>query len=401
MPLVKDVRRLYLDYNSTTPCDAEVVAEMLPYFTHEYGNAASPHDAGRVASAAVSQAREEVALAIGSNSQFVFFTSGATESNNLALFGVSRSASHRRKIVVSAIEHKSVLEPCLQLLDEGYTIEEMPVNRSGVVDLEVAASLIDDQTLIVSMQGANNETGVVQPVREIAEISHERGALYHCDAAQMLGKLPVDVDDLEIDFASFSGHKVYGPKGIGILFVRGDKLRSILRPILSGGGQEKGLRPGTLNIPGIVGFGCACRLFSGVLHKEMQRLTVLRRLCEEELLSSIPGSFVNGCSVQRLPNTISITIPEVPADMLMANLPTVCVSNGSACNAGAPEPSHVLRAMELGRLAAECTVRISLGRFTSEAEIMAASREIIAAARELRFKLGYEADLPKADRGNS
>jgi cysteine desulfurase len=400
MPLMNNITRAYLDYNSTTPCAAEVIAEMLPYFDKEYGNAASPHGAGRVASAAVAQAREEVACAIGTNSRCVFFTSGATESNNLALLGVAKSDSHRRKIVVSAIEHKSVLEPCLRLFNEGYTIERMPVDRNGVVDLEVAASLIDDRTLIVSVQGANNETGVLQPIREITQLAHERGALCHCDAAQMLGKLPVRVEELEIDLASFSAHKTYGPKGIGALFLAEGKVRSILRPLLSGGGQESGIRPGTQNVPGIVGFGCAGRLLHGTLDAEMQRLSVLRHLCEKELLRCIPGSYVNGRNVPRLPSTISLTIPGVPADMLMANLPTVCISNGSACNAGSPEPSHVLLAMRLSRLDAECTVRISFGKYTSEADIVAACREMTAAARELRVKLGLESDFMQSNGGN-
>jgi cysteine desulfurase len=401
MPLVNDTRRVYLDYNSTTPCASEVIAEMLPYFTQEYGNAASPHVAGRVASAAVAQAREEVARAVGTNSRCVLFTSGATESNNLALFGVVKSGSRRRKIVVSVIEHKSVLEPCLRLLDEGYILERIPVDRFGVVDLESAANLIDDRTLIVSVQGANNETGVLQPVREIAQLAHDRGALCHCDAAQMLGKLPVRVEELDIDLASFSAHKAYGPKGIGALFLAEGKVRSVLKPILSGGGQESGIRPGTQNVPGIVGFGCACRLVHGVLDAEIQRVSAFKHLCEKELLRGIPGSFVNGRTVPRLPGTISLTIPGVPADMLIANLTKVCISNGSACNSGAPEPSHVLLAMKLSRSDAECTVRISLGRHTSKPEIMEGCREMITTARELRVNLGIGTDLPQSNGSNA
>ncbi len=379
---------VYLDYNSTTPCAPEVIAEMLPYFTEKYGNAASPHAAGHVASKAVAEAREHIARAIGTQSDCVIFTSGATESNNLALLGLAAGDDKRRKIVVSAVEHKSVLEPAARLSEIGYTVGVLPVDRNGVVDLVTARDLIDDDTLVVSLQGANNETGVLQPVRQIARLAHSCGALCHCDAVQMLGKIPVNVGELEVDLASLSGHKVYGPKGIGALFLANRSVRSALKPILSGGGQEFGLRPGTLNVPAIVGLGTACRIVCETLTSEMERVSALRQMLEERLLMSIAGATVNGKHMHRLPGTISLTIPDVPADMLIANLSTVCVSNGSACNSGAPEPSHVLLAMKLSRSEAECTVRISLGRYTAKSEIEIGGREIIDAASDLKARLG-------------
>jgi cysteine desulfurase len=263
-------------------------------------------------------------------------------------------------------------------------VDTLPVDRNGVVDLNAARHLIDENTLVVSVQGANNETGAIQPVREIARLAHERGALCHCDAAQMLGKIPVNVRDLEVDLASFSAHKVYGPKGIG-------KIVSLVQPILYGGGHERDLRPGTQNVPAIVGFGSACRIACAVLPSDMERICALRQLLECWLLTDIPELRVNSIDAPRIPGTISLTVSGVPADMLMSNLNTVCISNGSACNSGAPEPSHVLLAMKLTRSEAECTVRISLGRYTTEADIAVARQEIVAAATHLKAELGIQA----------
>lgn len=385
-----ETARIYLDYNSTTPCDKAVIEEMLPFFAHEYANPGSPHAAGRIALAAVERAREQVAYAIGTNSRCLFFTGGATESNNFSLLGITKNETARRKIVVSAIEHKSVLEPCFQLLRRGYTIETIPVDKLGVVDIERAKEMIDDHTLIVSVQAANNETGVLQPIRDIERMAHYHGALYHCDAAQMLGKLPLQIEELNVDIASFSAHKVYGPKGLGALFLPEGRARELFSPILFGGGQEGGIRPGTANVPGIVGFGHACWLLRGSMDSEIEHISRLRNMCEKEITRCIPGSFINGETTPRLPGTISLTIPGVPADMLIANLETVCIGDGSACNSGAPEPSHVLLAMKLSRSESECTVRISIGRYTSELEIINAYREIITVATDLRVKLGLE-----------
>ena len=377
---------IYLDNNATTPCAPEVLAKMLPYFAEEYANAASPHEAGRTASSATTAARQQVANAMGTQLECVIFTGSATESNNLAILGVANERHSRRKLVVSAVEHKSVLEPAFHLRQHGYALEIIPVDRNGVVDLCEAGKLIDDQTLIVSVQGANNETGVIQPIRQIAQLAHDRGALFHCDAAQMFGKMPLNVEELGVDIASFSAHKIYGPKGIGALFVA-QRITGTISPILFGGHQERGLRPGTQNVPAIVGFGCACQVAHDLVQSDAKRINLLRKKLESELLVTIPGSRVNASNVARLPGTISLTISGISADMLIANLPTVCISGGSACNSGALEPSHVLLAMNFSRAEAEATLRISLGRYTTEKDVVIASREIADASCRLKTQL--------------
>lgn len=376
-------RIIYLDNNSTTPCASEVFAEMTPYFSETFGNVASPHSCGRIASSAVARAREEIASAIGAETTEIIFTSGATEANNLALFGLARGTSRRRKIVVSAIEHKSVLIPANMLAEDGFRVEWLPVDKNGVVAIEVAEQIIDADTLAVSVQAANNETGAIQPVKEIAQMAHLVGAVCHCDAAQAIGKMPVNIDETGVDLASFSAHKAYGPKGVGVLFASAKRARPYLRPQMWGGGQEGHLRAGTLNVPGIVGFGVACRLASDLLHDDMMRISRLRTLCEGGLLQNIPRAQINARAAVRLPGTISLTIPRIPADMLMANLPTVCIGDGAACSSGAPEPSHVLTAMNLSREDAECTVRISLGRYTTERDVRTAVEELRLAVQHL------------------
>jgi len=380
-------RIIYLDNNSTTSCAPEVFAEMTPYFSETFGNTASPHSHGRIASLAVAQAREEIASVIGADADDIIFTSGATEANNLALFGLARGESRRRKIVVSAVEHKSILIPTKTLAEDGFLVECLPVNDDGVLVIRDAEQIIDAETLVVSVQVANNETGVLQPVKKIAEIAHSVGAVYHCDAAQALSKISINVEELGVDLASFSAHKTYGPKGVGVLFASSKRARSLLRPQLRGGGQEGQLRAGTLNVPGIVGFGAACRLASDLLHDDTERISRLRVLCEKGLLQHIPRAQINAKSAARLPGTISLTIPGIPADMLMANLPTVCIGNGSACSSGAPEPSHVLMAMNLSRTEAECTVRISLGRYNTQQEVEFAIEEMSHAVQHLLAKM--------------
>jgi len=288
---------------------------------------------------------------------------------------------------VSAVEHKSILIPTKTLAEDGFLVECLPVNDDGVLVIRDAEQIIDAETLVVSVQVANNETGVLQPVKKIAEIAHSVGAVYHCDAAQALSKISINVEELGVDLASFSAHKTYGPKGVGVLFASSKRARSLLRPQLRGGGQEGQLRAGTLNVPGIVGFGAACRLASDLLHDDTERISRLRVLCEKGLLQHIPRAQINAKSAARLPGTISLTIPGIPADMLMANLPTVCIGNGSACSSGAPEPSHVLMAMNLSRTEAECTVRISLGRYNTQQEVEFAIEEMSHAVQHLLAKM--------------
>ena len=359
----------------------------MPCFTLEYGNPASPHVFGKMASSHVERARESVADVVGARSGSLVFTSGATEANNLAILGTARPGSPRRKIVVSSVEHKSVLLAAGSLEVAGFTVVTLPVDSNGVVVLEAAEGLIDQNTLLVSVQAVNNETGVIQPVQAISDVAHAVGALYHCDAVQALGKLPLNLDESGCDLAVLSAHKAYGPKGVGALYVGHGVRRRLVLPLMWGGGQERGLRPGTLNVPGIVGFGAACRLVKASLDADGERMSRLRSLCEKELLTGIPGSWVNSEYGPRVPGTISLTVPGVPADMLIANLPAVCIGEGSACHSGAPEPSHVLLAMGLERLDADATVRISLGRYTTESEVRIASERIIGAAKELVSKL--------------
>ncbi len=311
----------YLDYNATTPCAPEVIDAMLPFFQGEFANPSSTHLMGRRASKAVETAREQVAGLVGCRSSELFFTAGATESNNLVMRGLVLSRGSRRRIVISSIEHKSVLMPCRRMAEQGIDVVEVPVTRSGVIDLDSSQHAINSETFLVSVQGANNEIGSLQPIKELANISHSHGALFHCDAAQMLGKVPTRLDLMEADFASFSSHKCYGPKGIGALFIKGGPIRTSIEPLLLGGGQESEVRPGTLNVPAIVGFGEACRITADAVSQEMDRIKQQRDAFERLLLDSLPNAFAIATEADRLPGTSSICIRGVPADALIARMP--------------------------------------------------------------------------------
>ena len=370
---------IYLDNNATTPCDPRVVEAMLPYFSEIYGNPANGlHRQGRMAAKAVDEAREQVANLIGARASEITFTGGATESDNLTILGLARSANNtnRRKIVTSAIEHKAILEPCHKLSQAGFEVVFLPVDLNGVTSLDAAREAIDDQTLLVSLQAANNEIGVIQPVQQIAELAHSHGAWMHCDAAQAVGKIPTLVDQLDVDLLSISAHKLYGPKGVGALYIRTRARRSGLEPLTYGGGQEGGLRPGTSNVPAIIGLGKACLLAQETIPEEIDRIALLRDQLETQLQQNIPSLRVNGQSVPRLPNTSNLLFPDVEADALLLNLPEIMLCTGSACTSGAMEPSHVLQAMGLSRLEAHRVVRASLGRFTTETEILKAANQI-------------------------
>ena len=375
---------IYLDYNASTPCDPRVVQAMLPYFSEIYGNPATGlHIQGRKAARAVDEAREQVAALVGCQPGEIIFTGGATESNNLAILGLGRA--HRRKgrtrIVTSAVEHKAVLVSCQRLQEEGYELIVLPVDQQGRVSVDAAEATINDQTLLVSVQAANNEVGTLQPVAQIAGIAHRHGAIFHCDAAQAVGKLPVNLaaEVWSVDFLSLSAHKMYGPKGVGALFIRNGPGACDMEPLLYGGGQERGLRSGTTNVPGIVGFGAACHLCIAELEEEGRRVADLRDRFEQALLAAIPGLKINAREADRLPNTSSLTFPGVDADALLLNLPGVMMGTGAACSSGALEPSHVLLAMGLSRAEASATVRTSLGRFTTAAQIEQAISMIASA----------------------
>lgn len=370
---------VYLDYNATTPCDPRVIEQMMPYFGELYGNPANGlHRQGRLAERAVTEAREQVASLINAQAREIVFTSGATESNNLAILGLARMADRnkRGRIVTCAVEHKAVLFPCKKLVDEGFEVSVLPVDRLGRVSLDAVREAITDRTLLISIQAANNEIGTLQPIQAIAEIAHERGAMMHCDAAQAVGKVPVDAVDWDVDMLSMSAHKLYGPKGIGALFVRGGGRSIPIEPLYYGGGQERGLRPGTTNVPAVVGLGEACHLCAQSLPKEATELARLRDLIEMQLLTAIPGLAINGDLDNRLPNTSSLVFPGIDADALLLNMPDVMLGTGSACTSGAIEPSHVLEAIGLSRQQAQATIRASIGRTTSGQDISRAANSI-------------------------
>lgn len=379
---------IYLDYNATTPCDLRVVEKMLPYLTEIYGNPSNGyHRQGRLAAKAIDSAREQVASLIGAQSYEIIFTSGATESDNLAIFGTARIhyKGQRKRIISSRIEHKAVIKPCNKLSTEGYEPVFLSVDFNGQVNLQQAMEEIDSRTLLVSIHMANNEIGTIQPIKEIADIAHHHGAIVHCDAAQAVGKIPVNVEELGVDLLSISAHKLYGPKGIGALYVRGGTKLFPLEPLVYGGGQEKEVRSGTSNVPGIVGFGEAASICHSAITEESKQIQDMRDLLENRLLSGIPSLMINAREGCRLPNTSSLTFPSIEADALLLNLPEVMLGTGSACTSGAMEPSHVLEAIGLSRELAHNTIRASLGRFTTEEQIINAVNFIAAAYQNLNL----------------
>lgn len=363
---------IYLDNNATTRCDPAVVAAMMPYFTEWYGNAATGlHAQGRRAALAVDSARQQVAELIGAYSDEIVFTSGATESNNLAILGLARRlvGQQRRRIVTTAVEHKAVLEPCQLLTATGFELMVLPVDSAGRVDLAAAESAINSNTLLVTVQAANNEIGTLQPVSSLAAMAHAVGAVVHCDAAQAVGKIPVDVAAWDVDLLSLSAHKFYGPKGVGALYIRNGPRAIPLEPLVYGGGQERRVRSGTSNVSGIVGLGAAAELCKTNLPVEAERIGAMRHTLESHLLAHLTGSWINGAIAERLPNTISLTIPGIDADAILLNMSDIMLGVGSACSTGAMEPSHVLQAIGLSRVDAAATIRLSLGRFNLPDEI--------------------------------
>jgi cysteine desulfurase len=361
---------------------------MLPYFREQYGNPASEHFMGRQAAKAVEKAREQVADLLRCDATEIIFTAGATEGNNLVIRGARSRAPRRTAIVTSLVEHKSVLGPCDDMEAAGRSVLKIPVTGECLVDIGVAERLVSSNTLLVSVQAANNEVGTIQPVKELANIARSKGALFHCDAAQALGKIPFDVRDIGMDFASFSAHKLYGPKGVGALYIRGGVPTSKLQAAFAGGGQEAGLRPGTLNVPAIVGMGEACRLAKARLAQgEAAALSSLRDYMEELLVGFVAGAVVNGGREGRLPGTTNLTLPQTPADALIANVPAVCFSSGSACTSGSLAPSHVLLAMGRSWDEARCSIRLAVGRHNSRDEIRNAAHLIRQAVQSLWERL--------------
>jgi cysteine desulfurase len=376
-------RPVYLDNQATTRCDPRVVAAMLPWFTEHYGNPHSvEHVMGLEAEAAVETARGQVAGLIGADAKELVFTSGATESNNIAIKGAARHAlrtgNDRRRVVTVATEHKCVLESVRDLAEEGFEPVFLPVRSDGLLDPDALREALSVPTLLLSVMAVNNEIGVVQDIPGLAAIAKQAGALFHTDIAQATGKIPLDLTAWKVDLASISGHKIYGPKGVGALFVR-RRPRVRLAPLFSGGGQERGLRSGTLPAPLIIGLGEACRLAQAEMAEEAQRLGALRHALLDRLKAAIPGIVVNGSEQARIAGNLNLTFPATTASDLMARVPDLCVSTGSACSSAAIEPSYVLRAIGLTDDAASRTLRIGIGRFTSGADIEYAAAALAAA----------------------
>ena len=373
---------IYLDYNATTPIDPEVADAMLPWITTHFGNPSSSHEYGRTAKKAVDRAREQVAFLLGCEADEIVFTSGGTESNNLAIFGSLRAAPGERKgIVTSGVEHPAVARPCDRLETEGYTVSRLPVDAGGQVNAEDGISSVSRNTALVTVMLANNETGTIQPVRDLSRIAHDAGALIHTDAAQAVGKIPVRVSDLGIDFLSIAGHKLYAPKGVGALYIRrGSKIR----PFSLGAGHEFGLRPGTENVPFIVGLGTACEIAGRNMAEVSERLRSLRDMLHGLLVAEVPGIHLNGHLTERLPNTLNVSFPNALGRRILDLSPGISASTGSACHAGIDTPSDVLMAMGADAETALGAVRLSLGRGISEEQVETAAQALIQAWRKAR-----------------
>jgi len=363
---------IFMDYHSTTPVDPRVLEEMLPYFTTTFGNAASrSHVFGWKAEEAVDHAREKVAKLIGAQSEKeIVLTSGATESDNLAIKGVAEFYKEKgNHIITTVIEHKAILDTCKRLEKEGFTVTYLGVGKDGLVDPDDVKNAITDKTILVSVMLANNEVGTIQPLEAIGKLTRERGVLLHTDAVQGVGKTPFDVEKMNIDLASITAHKMYGPKGVGALYVRRSKPRVRIVAQQDGGGHERGMRSGTLNVPGIVGFGKAAEIMRLEGNEEAAKLLGLRERLRTKIMSSLDEVYVNGSLEHRLPGNLNISFAFVEGEGLMMSIKDVAVSSGSACTSSSLEPSYVLRAMGLGDELAHSSIRFGLGRFTTEAEV--------------------------------
>ncbi|GHG32622.1 cysteine desulfurase IscS [Deinococcus indicus] len=377
---------VYLDHNATTPIDPRVLEKMLPYFTQVYGNAASvDHEFGHQALEAVNLAREQIAAAINAEPDEIIFTSGATESDNIALLGVAEKYARKGDHIITCVtEHKAVLDTCARLERLGKRVTYLPVDQYGLVDPEDVRRAITPQTILVSIMAANNEIGTLAPLAEIGQVTREHGVLFHTDAAQAVGHVPLDVKAMNIDILSMSAHKMYGPKGVGALYRRRSNPRVLLEPVIYGGGHERGIRSGTLNVPGIVGFGEALE----IAVNEMEVYTLHSRNLISHLLSQIEleikGISLNGHSVLRLPHNLSLVIPGVEGKALSVRLGDIALSTGSACTSAKVEPSHVIQALGFDSSRAHNTIRISVGRFNKIDDINYAAKKIIKEAKLLQ-----------------
>ncbi len=391
--MAANVPPIYLDNQASTRVDPRVVEAMLPYFTEHFGNPPSTsHAYGRIAAAAIDEARAAVAALIHADPREIVFTSGATEANNLAIKGAAHFARTyaqggrvRDHIVTLTTEHKCVLESCAQLERDGFAVTYLPVEPNGLVALDRLEAALTSRTLLVSVMAAHNEIGVVQPLAEIGAMCRARGVLFHTDAAQAAGKIPLDVEAIQADLMSISGHKVYGPKGVGVLYVR-RRPRARLLPLIDGGGQERGLRSGTLPTPLCVGLGCAATIAAAEMTEEARRLRQLRDRLYQGLARRVPGLSLNGDAQHRLPGNLNLSFPGIEAPALIEACPSIAISTGSACTSARIEPSYVLRALGLSEAISNSAIRIGIGRFNTAAEIDFAVDALAAAAARLGDK---------------
>jgi cysteine desulfurase len=376
---------IYLDNHATTPLDPRVLEAMLPFFTSRFGNAASnSHSFGWEAAAAVEKARRQIAASIGASPQEIVFTSGATESDNLALKGVAEGCREKGDHIITAVtEHKAVLDSCKHLEKIGCRVTYLPVGSDGLIELDQLKDAFTDRTILVSIMAANNETGVLQPVEEIGRLCRERGVLFHSDAVQALGKIPLDVTRANLDLASLTAHKLYGPKGCGALYVRQNAAGQLV-PLIDGGGHENGLRSGTLNVPGIVGFGRTCEIAHAEMPEESCRIAGLRNSLRDRLVAGLDQVTVNGSMEHRLPGNLNMSFLEVDGETLLTGLNDVALSSGSACSSGKTHASYVLKALGMSDEAAGSAIRFGIGRFNIEAEIDYVAGRIIELVKNLR-----------------
>ena len=376
---------IYLDYQATTPTDSRVVEAMAPYFTQHFGN---PHSRNHVygweAEEAIEKAREQVAQIIGADAKEIIFTSGATESNNIALKGVARFYRERKNHIITCVtEHKCVLESCRHLAQEGFDVTYLTVQENGLIDLNVLRDAITDKTVLISIMGVHNEIGVIQPLAEIGALAREHKVFFHTDCAQAVGKIPLNVNDMNIDLMSISGHKIYGPKGVGALYVR-RKPRVRLAPLMSGGGQERGMRSGTLPTPLCVGFGEACAICQKEMAQENERLHSLRKRLLDKIHGQLSDVFLNGDLEKRIPGNVNLSFAYVEGESLMMGIKDLSLSSGSACTSASLEPSYVLRALGVDEELAHTSLRIGLGRFTTEKDVDTAVQSIVSSVQRLR-----------------
>jgi cysteine desulfurase len=377
---------IYLDNHATTPVDPRVLDAMLPYFKELFGNAASRnHSFGWEAEEAIEKARKQVANLVGANAKEIVLTSGATESNNLALKGVAEMYAERgNHIITAASEHKAVLDTCKHLEKDGYRVTYLPLKADGLIDLDMLKESFTEKTILVSIMYANNEIGVVQPIREIGRMCKERGILFHTDAVQAIGKIPVNVLEDNIDIMSMSGHKLYGPKGVGALYVRRRNPRVQLTAQIDGGGHERGMRSGTLNVPGIVGLGEACAIAQREMAEETARLQAMRDSLKDKLTSELDEVFINGSWEHRLPHNLNISFAYVEGESLLMGINDIAVSSGSACTSATLEPSYVLKALGMGDDLAHSSIRFGIGRFNTQEEVDYVAGRVVEVVKKLR-----------------